>query len=59
MILICIVNLLEHWLTQPLFLHQEADKIAKELIEEEERRKEKTKKNKRKKMVGICIIIRI
>ncbi|XP_030574776.1 hsp70-Hsp90 organizing protein 1 isoform X2 [Archocentrus centrarchus] len=29
---------------------EEADKIAKELIEEEERRKEKTKKNKRKKM---------
>ncbi|XP_005929684.1 RNA polymerase II-associated protein 3 [Haplochromis burtoni] len=29
---------------------EEADRIAKELIEEEERRKEKTKKNKRKKM---------
>ncbi|XP_008299112.1 myosin-11 [Stegastes partitus] len=29
---------------------EEADKIAKELIEEEERRKEKTRKNKRKKM---------
>lgn len=29
---------------------EEADKIAKELIDEEERRKEKTKKNKRKKM---------
>lgn len=41
------------------FFHQEADRIAKELIEEEERRKEKTKKNKRKKMVCICILIRI
>ncbi|XP_022072501.2 uncharacterized protein si:dkey-33c12.4 [Acanthochromis polyacanthus] len=29
---------------------EEADKIAKELIDEEERRKEKTRKNKRKKM---------
>ncbi len=41
------------------FLCQEADKHAKELIEEEERRKEKTQRNKRKKLVSVGIIIRI
>lgn len=33
---------------------QEADKIGKELIEEEDRRKEKTERNKRKKKVNLC-----
>lgn len=49
---------LEHWLNS-VFFPQEADKHAKELIEEEERRKEKTEKNKRKKLVSIGIIFRI
>lgn len=47
---------LEHLLTHR-FLFQEAEKHAKELMEEEERRKDKTEKNKRKKMVSVGIIM--
>lgn len=42
-----------------MFVQQEADKHAKELLEEE-RRKDKTEKNKRKKMVSmtlnVCVV---
>lgn len=40
------------------FFSQEADRHAKELIEEEEKRKERTERNKRKKLVSFGTIIR-
>ncbi|XP_037551202.1 ribosomal RNA processing protein 36 homolog [Nematolebias whitei] len=45
-------NLLEPHLQIKQLTDEEADKIAKELIEEEERQKSKTERNKRKKQVN-------
>lgn len=48
-----------HIKTHNLMFFQEADKHAKELIEDEEKRKDKTERNKRKKLVSVCKLILI